>query len=452
MKPLLCSALTLTLLGCASAPKSRPPPAASPAVWRYSARLDHDAQRLNVTASFPAGTTALIAPGAKNAVLRLEVWRDGTWQRASMPECSRGCQLRYQIDLRRAQHETVGPMTVTSPAQWLFRAAPSSGRFTLALKGNVPFVSGFDRDGSGRYEGPAQALESPPYAVYGAFELHSVMGLRVALAPVHALGTARLLEAIERAVRGIFAYHGAPTLSGGLLIVLPCDSDGVHRGTAMGYGGASVKIHVSKRIRPDQLDEDWSLTHELVHLTFPNVGGRHRWLEEGLATYVEPLIRSRQELLDARAVWRDLRVNAPQALERGRLRFGRSLSWSQTYWGGALFYLLADLRIREATKGRLTLADALRAIHQGGGDIRTIWPPRRVFAVADRAIGAPVLTQLAARVMGEGLSIDLDALWRKLGVQQGAFDERAPWAAYRRALTQPRQAADRPTEQRVPGR
>ena len=33
------------------------------------------------------------------------------------------------------------------------------------------------------------------------------------------------------------------------------------------------------------------LTHEMVHLAFPSVDDKHHWIEEGIATYVEPIAR-----------------------------------------------------------------------------------------------------------------------------------------------------------------
>ena len=34
------------------------------------------------------------------------------------------------------------------------------------------------------------------------------------------------------------------------------------------------------------------LVHELVHHGMPNLADEHHWMEEGLATYVEPIARA----------------------------------------------------------------------------------------------------------------------------------------------------------------
>lgn len=41
------------------------------------------------------------------------------------------------------------------------------------------------------------------------------------------------------------------------------------------------------------------MTHEMVHLAFPSVPDQHHWIEEGLATYVEPIARARASEISA---------------------------------------------------------------------------------------------------------------------------------------------------------
>ena len=66
-------------------------------------------------------------------------------------------------------------------------------------------------------------------------------------------------------------------------------------------------------------------------------------------------------------------------------------SWGATYWGGTLFWFLADLEIRERTGNRKSLDDALRGILDAGGNMGVSWPLRRVLVEADHATGVPVL-------------------------------------------------------------
>ena len=55
------------------------------------------------------------------------------------------------------------------------------------------------------------------------------------------------------------------------------------------HNGGLIRISVGARTTPAELKQDWMMTHEMVHLTFPSVGEEHHWMEEGGAVYVEPI-------------------------------------------------------------------------------------------------------------------------------------------------------------------
>ena len=138
---------------------------------------------------------------------------------------------------------------------------------------------------------------------------------------------------------------------------------------------------------------------------------------------------------------RDMHQGLPQAGDRG---LDDTPTWGRTYWGGALFCLLADVEMRERSGNGKGLQHALRAIMaQGNMEADSELPP--LLAIGDRAVGAPVLQELYAQMKGAPYAVDLPALWKKLGVQVAAegvqFDDQAPLAAARRALTQPFTAA-----------
>lgn len=113
-------------------------------------------------------------------------------------------------------------------------------------------------------------------------------------------------------------------------------------------------------------------------------------------------------------------------------------TWGRTYWGGALFCLLADVGIRKATANRRGLRDALQGINRAGGNITTEWPLSRALDVADHATGASVLTDLYQTMAASYSPVDLVGLWKELGVSmsggQVRFDDGAPLAGIRRAM------------------
>jgi hypothetical protein len=215
---------------------------------------------------------------------------------------------------------------------------------------------------------------------------------------------------------------------------------GVFSGTTWGRTPPFTRISVGHHTSEQQLAEDWMMTHELVHTAFPDVEEDHHWIEEGIATYVEPIARVQTGELTAQKIWsdmaRDMPKGEPAAFDQG---LDHTHTWGRTYWGGALFCLAAEVRIRQATRNRKGLQDALRAIQKAGGTIDNSWPVERAFEVGDRATGTAVLTQLYAETKDKPAPLDLDSLWRQLGVRKDGdtvrLDDGAPLAGIRRAIT-----------------
>jgi hypothetical protein len=187
------------------------------------------------------------------------------------------------------------------------------------------------------------------------------------------------------------------------------------------------------------LKRDWIMTHEMVHLAFPSVAEEHHWIEEGIATYVEPIARVEARNLEPRSVWHDLVEGLPKGLpQAGDEGLDHTHTWGRTYWGGALFCTLADVEIRERTDNRHGLQDALRAILAAGGSVEASWPLERALKIGDSAVGVPVLAELYEKMKANPVEFDLAKFWKALGVKGSghvSFDDHAPLAAVRRAIT-----------------
>jgi len=177
----------------------------------------------------------------------------------------------------------------------------------------------------------------------------------------------------------------------------------------------------------------------MVHLAFPSVPRMHHWIEEGLATYVEPIARARAGNLTQERIWSDMVEGMPQGLpKKGDRGLDFTHTWGRTYWGGALFCLLADVEIRKRTGNRMGLEDGLRGILKSGGSIEVDWPLDRALRVADQATGVPVLQELYDKMSGTPVAPDLEKLWKDLGIKYDrdkvGFDDSAPLAAVRKAI------------------
>lgn len=250
----------------------------------------------------------------------------------------------------------------------------------------------------------------------------------------------RVLTWVETRARALVDYFavlpGAPVT----LLLVFVDGKGVRGGSSWGHGGAASRVVIGSDTTPAQFESDWVLVHELVHHAMPSLASEHHWMEEGLATYVEPIVRARAGLMPVQTYWRELVEGLPKGLPApGDAGLDRTPTWGRTYWGGALYYFLADMEARRRTGNGRSLRDALSALLGAGGNITRSWRPQRVLEVFDSAVGAPVFRNLYDRMSHSAYPVDLDAIWRQLGVsnQNGTvtFDDAAPLAHLRRAMT-----------------
>jgi hypothetical protein len=251
-----------------------------------------------------------------------------------------------------------------------------------------------------------------------------------------------LLDWVTSSARAVTVYYGQFPVSRLRLRVRFFEGRGVRGGRTTGWNGASISIAVGRASTTSDFAGDWVLTHEMVHLAFPSVPEEHHWIEEGSATYIEPIARARAGDLTPEKVWGDLIDGLPQGLPRpGDRGLDFTPTWGRTYWGGALFCLLADIEIRKRTANEKGLEDTLRAILKAGGTIESDWPLMRTLEIGDRATGVPVLHELYDKMKASAAPVDLSALWKELGIERRngktEFNDGAPLAAIRKTITQP---------------
>ncbi len=265
--------------------------------------------------------------------------------------------------------------------------------------------------------------------------------LYVAFAPGELqLSHEAVLAWVTRSVHAVAGYFGQLPDSNARLLIVPAAGSGIRGGTTYGYRGAASRIQIGHDTTENQLARDWVLVHELVHHGLPNLEDEHHWMEEGLATYVEPIARSQAGELGVESVWGDMVKGLPHGLPQpGDEGLDHTHTWGRTYWGGALFYLLAEIEIRRRTDNRHGLQDAMRAIVAAGGNISQSWPVEKVLATGDAGTGTHVLTDLYGQMKDKPGNVDLVDLWRRLGVSMRGetvnFDDSAPLAPIRRAIT-----------------
>jgi len=271
----------------------------------------------------------------------------------------------------------------------------------------------------------------------------AVLQVDIAEGPLD-LPVSTVLAHIQAAANAVTAYYGRFPVDRARILVLPvAGGRGVMQGTTWGdmrgWEGFT-RLRLGQHTTVDDLKDDWTTTHELVHMAFPTMPDDQHWIEEGLATYIEPLARVMTGELQPRKVWgdmfRDMHQGEPQPGDQG---LDRTHTWGRTYWGGALFCLSADVAIRRQTHNRKGLRDALQAIVAAGGAINHEWDLPQALTIGDTATGTHVLTNLYAAWKDTPVTVDLPQLWSQLGVEPGPaggvqFNNHAPLAAIRQAI------------------
>jgi hypothetical protein len=253
-----------------------------------------------------------------------------------------------------------------------------------------------------------------------------------------------LMAHIQAAISAVTTYYGRFPVARARILVIPVEErHGILQGTTWGdMGGFQgfTRIRIGQHTTAADLAEDWMMTHELVHMAFPSLPDDQHWMEEGQATYIEPIARVMTGELKAQQIWRDMfRDMAKGEPGPGDEGLDHTHTWGRTYWGGALFCLVADVSIRRETGNRKGLQDALRAVVAQGGTIDHAWDLPKALAIGDQATGTDVLTRMYAEWKESPVTVDLPKLWEELGARASGdgieLVSTAPLASVREAIT-----------------
>jgi len=439
--------------------------AAPSPIWSYEVRFD--GAELAVEGRFDAQHDGLFAADEDAApyARQFEFAQGSAWSPATQDgpawraPCAAGCRIRYRFALKEActalaEADTAiasGNVFIAPPSTWLLHpeGAPEGSSFELHVDpGAAQFVSAWQPVSGGeprRYRAATSVLDDASFAAFGALQLSEVPAgdstVQLAVAPERlGLSLKQASAWVSDSAGAVAKYYQGHLPARHALVLLMRGSGDATRGVTLGGGGPGVLVRSSDGVTPHNTRDDWVLTHELLHANFPDIGRGHAWFSEGLAVYLEPIARARVGLVSEAKVWRDLVDGLPQGLpEAGDQGLENTRTWGRTYWGGALFCLVADVTLRERTGNRYSLDDVLRAIGKTGASDQDYWPLQRVLDTAQFATGTPVLQELYGRLAEKPGTVDLLGLFARLGVRaQGGsvvFDDNAPLAKVRRSIT-----------------
>ncbi len=380
--------------------------------------------------------------------------------------------ISYRIDLAKVArdhgnidvaYEATGPAGtawMAAVSTWILRPHPLSAQTRASIEITMPesmrFATSMPRMGN-HYEILAHEIRNATYGVFGAFTAETIrlpgpfaletpgsgktahIELVTLPGALSSSSKTRLEWVRETADATAEFWRGFPVERAMVVLVPTQGHASIAHGKVVAAGGAAVAIHVGSRARRADLYGDWILVHELFHLGFPSFAGEGKWLDEGLATYFEPIIRARAGWLSPQEVWGEYARGMDQGLSAVEVTgVEKSDGFAGIYWGGAILALLADTETRHRTHNELGLEDGLRAVLGQGGNASKLWKLDRAIGVVDERLGAPTLRTLADAHSFSGRPVDLPRLWHELGVRrvgdETTLDDGAAQSALRRAI------------------
>lgn len=240
---------------------------------------------------------------------------------------------------------------------------------------------------------------------------------------------------VRRSADAVVRYFGRFPVSQVVVLLVPDAGAGVRGGVTYGEPSLLVRVRVGRETTRAQFLGDWIMVHEMIHLAVPRIPRSQNWLQEGLATYVESVARGRAGLVTPATVWRAWAQAMPQGQPQlGDAGLDHTPTWGRTYWGGAMFCLLADVKMLTRSGRRAGLQQALQGVLAAGGNYGVVWSVDRILATADAAVEQTTLTELYQRMKDSPEPAALEALWQDLGVVGNTLNDNAPLAAVRRAI------------------
>ncbi|GMV43789.1 MAG: hypothetical protein AMXMBFR64_55050 [Myxococcales bacterium] len=452
-----------------------PRPAPPPSAVRYNVRLT-DLDTATVTVCVDGAAERLVpgVPGAQALVARpvrltslyhlpLAVDDRGIDVSTVEPgECVRFVtSLAVAGSTERPLVRRVGADVVLDPAIWLWRpeVLPEGASVTLhlALPPGVgasvpwPFVVGQ----SGPYRLGPSALRRPSRLALGALEQHVVKvtggELDVAILDGRRRATDQGVRRwlLEAAHASTLVYGTLPADRVQVLVEPVVDTSGwpVPFAEVLRGGGVGLHLRVAATATDEQLaGDDHMALHSLAHLLLPRLGPDAAWLEEGIATYYQVVLRARAgarppEDAIARldhgfrhARVQEAGISAVATRGKAGAEPVGDAAWHR--WAGTAFALAADVRLRSMNTGD-SLDGALASLRTCCmGDVT--YTARQLVTLLDEATHTTVFSTLYEDAANTHGVPSLDRLYEILGmgVQDGrvATTNLAPYAYVRLSI------------------
>ena len=324
----------------------------------------------------------------------------------------------------------LGPDLLLSPHAFLWRADDETARVAFTgIDVSAPWQP-LDAFPHRRYEVRDTPRYWPAMVALGAFAARDVAAgkgaLRVAVPGVRDTAQAgTLLRFAGEVANDVAATFPLVFAASPQLLVQPTGRRGraVTFGQSLRGGGTGVMLYVDPAHPLADYHDDWTLTHELVHLVHPYLGDDGRWIGEGVATYYQNVVRARAGRVTPRDAWRALdagfargRANRSTLTLRETSRRMDGGLYMRAYWSGTAIALAGDVALRtRAQPASLDAAinGALACCRERGRR-----DARRWLVTLDAAVGGTVLAGELDRWVDGAAFPDVAAAYAALGLSR----------------------------------
>jgi hypothetical protein len=430
---------------------------------RYRVLIDEDLGKVRVEACFDGRAPRQLHRHEKSArftdwikASSLELKSTGSGTRVLLPEMDSDSCVEWQVNLAAAVENQDSRLALESEGILLSNAnlcfwrddEHREIRVDVELPAghsiSVPWKPLPAKAGWHSYRViPTPASWSARIAV-GTFRIHRIQvgGTELRLAVIgqaHAGRDELFRRWIQETARSVSSVSGRFPQPHAQILVVPTgpQREPVPWAHVLRGGGPAAEFFVDQTRTLDELNRDWTATHELSHMLLPYVSSRDRWLSEGLASYYQNVLRARDGRLTEQEAWRRLE----SGFERGR-RATRSGSLAQAtrsgwgtimrvYWSGAAMMLKADSRLRARSGGSQSLDTALESLGTCCMDPGRSWRAQDLLAELDRLTGYTVFSELYDSHVLDDQFPDLARTYAQLGIVTGkgsiTIEQDAPW-------------------------
>jgi len=405
------------LVACAHAPEEGPRNPHAPRIAHYTVTIFDNLGGARVRACFKGANARELVPIDDSAAADLRgAWIAGaaletTNGRIPLNQASPDSCVDYETRFRRSWFQlSDSPAQILSQRHWLWRPEPfpreldTSVRFVLREGGQVSLPWPHS---NGTYQPDESVFFTETYGVFGVFDRQAFSVANTSVEVVRLGGRPseeHIRRWLGRAMQVVASVGGRFPRERIHYVIAPVERSGepVVFGMVRRGGGSSILLLPSSYAGVAALEADWVAVHELSHLWLPRLRSEDRWLSEGIATYLQEVLRARCGLQSSERAWTRLE----EGFERGRrsgtgrrlsgesLAMNRTGAYQRVYWAGTAFALETDVLLRQRSNGHATLLTALSEAQQDRGVDATPVSASAFLKSLERATGVDFIEAL----------------------------------------------------------